>query len=187
VIVTTPYAVTKKLFNEKLFPADFHKTKPTSVATVAMEFNEDEVSFSLEGTGFVIAKSEKTSITACTWTSRKWPHTTPKGKVLLRCYVGRADDQGIVHESDEVILNKVLDDLKKIMGVVEKPEKYYVSRMIDSMPQYEVGHKEYVKQLRGTFEKELPGVLLAGAPYDGVGLPDCVNSAKRAVESIFTK
>lgn len=187
VIVTTPYAVTKKLFNEKLFPADFHKTKPTSVATVAMEFNEDDVSFSLDGTGFVIAKSEKTSITACTWTSRKWPHTTPKGKVLLRCYVGRADDQGIVHESDEMILNKVLDDLKKIMGVDTKPEKYYVSRMIDSMPQYEVGHKEYVKQLRASFENELPGVLLAGAPYDGVGLPDCVNSAKKAAESLFTK
>lgn len=186
-IVTTPYTVTKKLFGEKMFPSDFHKTKPTSVATVAMEFNEDEVPFSLEGTGFVIAKSEKTSITACTWTSRKWPHTTPKGKVLLRCYVGRADDQEIVHESDEAILSKVLDDLKKIMGVDTKPEKYYVSRMIDSMPQYEVGHEEYVKQLRGTFEKELPGVLLAGAPYDGVGLPDCVDSARNAVERLLSK
>jgi protoporphyrinogen/coproporphyrinogen III oxidase len=186
-IVTTPYAITKKLFGEKMFPSDFHKTKPTSVATVAMEFNEDEVPFSLEGTGFVIAKSEKTSITACTWTSRKWPHTTPKGKVLLRCYVGRADDQEIVHESDEAILSKVLEDLKKIMGVDTKPEKYYVSRMIDSMPQYEVGHEEYVKQLRGTFEKELPDVLLAGAPYDGVGLPDCVDSARKAVERLLSK
>ncbi|MCM3717478.1 protoporphyrinogen oxidase [Fictibacillus phosphorivorans] len=187
VIVTTPYAVTKKLFDEKLFPAHFHKTKPTSVATVAMEFNEDEVSFSLDGTGFVIAKSEKTSITACTWTSRKWPHTTPKGKVLLRCYVGRAEDQGIVHESDEVILDKVLNDLKKIMGVDTRPDKYYVSRMIDSMPQYEVDHKEYVKELRATFENVFPGVHFAGAPYDGVGLPDCVNSAKKAVESLLTK
>jgi protoporphyrinogen/coproporphyrinogen III oxidase len=185
VIATTPYTVTKELFGEKLFPSGFHKTKPTSVATVAMEFNEEEVSFSLDGTGFVIAKSEKTSITACTWTSRKWPHTTPKGKVLLRCYVGRADDQKIVHESDEMILSKVLDDLNQIMGVDKKPEKYYVSRMIDSMPQYEVGHKEYLRQLRETFEKELPGVLLAGAPYDGVGLPDCVDSAKKAVESLF--
>ncbi len=187
VIVTTPYVITKKLFDDSLFPAGFHDTKPTSVATVAMSFNEADVDFSLDGTGFVIAKSEKTSITACTWTSRKWPHTTPQGKVVLRCYVGRADDQDIVHETDEVILAKVLDDLKKIMGVDAQPEFYHVSRMIDSMPQYEVGHKEYVKKLRSTFNEKLPGVKLAGAPYDGVGLPDCVNSAKMAVESLFKR
>lgn len=185
VIVTTPYHVTKKLFGESLFPAGFHDTKPTSVATVAMSFNEEDVNFSLDGTGFVIAKSEKTSITACTWTSRKWPHTTPKGKVVLRCYVGRAEDQNIVQQPDEVILEKVLEDLKKIMGVDSRPEFYHVSRMIDSMPQYEVGHKEYVKKLRTVFQHELPGIRLAGAPYDGVGLPDCVNSAKMAVDSLF--
>ncbi|MBN3553450.1 protoporphyrinogen oxidase [Fictibacillus nanhaiensis] len=187
VIVTTPYPITKKLFSKTVFPAGFHDTKPTSVATVAMSFNEEDVNFSLDGTGFVIAKSEKTSITACTWTSRKWPHTTPKGKVVLRCYVGRAEDQDIVHQSDEVILEKVLDDLKKIMGVDSHPEFYHVSRMIDSMPQYEVGHKEHVKKLRTAFQNELPGVRLAGAPYDGVGLPDCVNSAKEAVDSLFNR
>lgn len=78
-----------------------------------MSFNEEDVDFSLDGTGFVIAKSEKTSITACTWTSRKWPHTTPQDSVVLRCYVGRAEDQDIVHETDEVILEKVLNDLKR--------------------------------------------------------------------------
>jgi oxygen-dependent protoporphyrinogen oxidase len=186
VIVTTPYFITKQLFNAGLFPKDFHDTKPTSVATVAMEFNETDVTFNLEGTGFVVAKSEDTAITACTWTTRKWPHTTPKGKVILRCYVGRADDQTIVHEADEVILEKVLHDLKTTMGVHAKPEVYHISRMIDAMPQYEVGHQENVIKLRKAFEKELPGVLLAGAPYDGVGLPDCINSAKKAVETIFS-
>jgi protoporphyrinogen/coproporphyrinogen III oxidase len=187
VIVTTPYSVTKKWFDKELFPEKFHSTKPTSVATVAMEFNEEDVAFTLEGTGFVVAKSEPMTITACTWTTRKWPHTSPKGKVLLRCYVGRADDQNIVHESDEVILDKVLHDLKATMEVHAKPEAYHVSRMVDAMPQYEVGHQEHVKELKEAFEKQLPGVLLAGAPYDGVGLPDCVNSAKKAVETLFTK
>ncbi|MBY6037956.1 protoporphyrinogen oxidase [Fictibacillus nanhaiensis] len=186
-IVTTPYSITKHLFNDILFPPELHKTKPTSVATVAIGFNEEDVTFHLDGTGFVVTKSENTSITACTWTSRKWPHTTPDGKVLLRCYVGRADDQDIVHESDEVILGKVLADLKASMGIDAQPEFYYVSRMIDSMPQYEVGHQERVKELKTAFTKNLPGVLFAGAPYDGVGLPDCVNSAKKAADSLFAK
>jgi protoporphyrinogen/coproporphyrinogen III oxidase len=185
VIVTTPYHITKTLFDESLFPKGFHETKPTSVATVAMAFDEKEVSFSIDGTGFVIARSEPTSITACTWTTRKWPHTTPEGKVLLRCYVGKPDDQEIVSESDDVIVEKVLSDLKKIMGVTATPKSVYVSRMIDSMPQYEVGHKQKLNELQKNFIAHLPGVLLAGAPYDGVGLPDCVVSAKKAVDSLF--
>ncbi|MDR7071167.1 protoporphyrinogen oxidase [Fictibacillus barbaricus] len=187
VIVTTPYSITKKLFDEDLFPEGFHETKPTSVATVAMEFNADEVDFVLEGTGFVVAKSEDTVITACTWTTRKWPHTTPAGKVLLRCYVGRAEDQQIVSESDEVILEKVLQDLKSTMGVNVRPENYYVSRMVEAMPQYEVGHKGYVEKLQAAIHEKLPGVRLAGAYYDGVGLPDCVNSAKMAVDTLFSR
>ncbi len=36
------------------------------------------------------------TITACTWTHKKWPHTTPEGKTLLRCYVGRPGDEAVV-------------------------------------------------------------------------------------------
>ena len=38
---------------------------------------------------FVIARTSQTDITACTWTSKKWPFTTPEGKVLIRAYIGK--------------------------------------------------------------------------------------------------
>jgi protoporphyrinogen/coproporphyrinogen III oxidase len=185
VIVTTPYQVTKKLFDEALFPEHFHQTMPTSVATVALIFDEKKISFSLDGTGFVISRNEPTSITACTWTTRKWPHTTPDGKLLLRCYVGRADDQAIVSEPDEVIVEKVLTDLKNTMGITAEPESVFVTRMIESMPQYAVGHKQMLNGLKANFEEHMPGVMLSGAPYDGVGLPDCIASSKNAVDALF--
>ncbi|MFC7370059.1 protoporphyrinogen oxidase [Fictibacillus iocasae] len=187
VILTTPYAITKTLLPDRVLPDAFHETTPTSVATVAMVFPKKSINLQHEGTGFVVARNEDYTITACTWTDRKWPHTAPEDKVLIRCYVGRADEQDIVFEEDEVILNKVLADLKKSMGISVKPEFYLVSRLVQSMPQYDVGHKEKVAELRERLEKQLPGVHVAGAPYDGVGLPDCIASAKMMVNSIVDK
>ncbi|MFC0189806.1 protoporphyrinogen oxidase [Fictibacillus aquaticus] len=185
VILTTPYAITKTLLPETVFPEGFHETIPTSVATVAMAFPEESITFKHEGTGFVIARSEDYTMTACTWTNRKWPHTVPDGKVLIRCYVGRADDQEIVFEDDEEILRRVLIDLERSMGITAKPEFYLVSRLVQSMPQYDVGHKEKVAELRDNLQHNMPGVHVAGAPYDGVGLPDCIASAKMTVNKIL--
>lgn len=185
VLFTTPYMVTRKLLPEDLDIKDFHVTPPTSVATVAMAFDQSALKNDINGTGFVISRREDYTITACTWTHRKWPHTTPKGKVLLRCYVGRASDQEIVFRSDEEIMEAVSRDLQKIMGITATPDFYYVSRWKKAMPQYEVNHQQKLKKLMEKLEQHLPGVYLAGASYDGIGLPDCIVSAEKAVGQIL--
>ncbi|RXZ00272.1 protoporphyrinogen oxidase [Fictibacillus sp. S7] len=184
VILASPYSVTKHLLPEQLRVDGFHATPSTSVATVAMAFPVSALKMDINGTGFVISRKEPTTITACTWTHRKWPHTTPEGMVLLRCYVGRANNQDIVFESDETILKTVLKDLNIIMDIAAEPEFYYVSRWIQSMPQYEVNHKQQWERLQANLSEHFPGVYAAGASYEGVGLPDCVASAEKAVMHI---
>ena len=75
-----------------------------------------------EGTGFLVSRSSDYSITACTWTHRKWPTTTPEGKILLRAFVGRVGDEAIVDLSDAEIEKIVLADLSKIMTIKGKPD-----------------------------------------------------------------
>lgn len=185
VIMASPYSVAKQLLPEELRVDEFHATPSTSVATIAMAFPASALKTDINGTGFVISRKEPTTITACTWTHRKWPHTTPDGKVLIRCYVGRANNQDIVFESDEKILETVLKDLNKIMDITEKPDFYYVSRWIQSMPQYEVNHKQLWKKFQSNLAEHYPGVYAAGASYEGVGLPDCIASAEKSVQHII--
>ncbi|WP_062236624.1 protoporphyrinogen oxidase [Fictibacillus sp. FJAT-27399] len=185
VILASPYSVAKQLLPEQIRVDEFHSTPSTSVATIAMAFPASALKNDINGTGFVISRKEPTTITACTWTHRKWPHTTPEGKVLLRCYVGRANNQEIVFESDEAILKAVLNDLDKIMDITSEPDFYYVSRWIQSMPQYEVNHKQLWQKLQDNLSAHYPGVYAAGASYEGVGLPDCVASAEKAVTHII--
>src|SRR5690606_31320648 len=110
-----------------LFPDDplIHGLKEmpaTSVATVAMAFDAKDVNDHMDGTGFVVSRNSDYTITACTWTHKKWPHTTPEGKVLLRCYVGRAGEETVVDLSDEEIERIVLADLKRTMDLHAKPD-----------------------------------------------------------------
>ncbi|EKN70268.1 protoporphyrinogen oxidase [Neobacillus bataviensis LMG 21833] len=185
IIAATPHKVTQSMFSDYSFFDPFKSVPSTSVATVAIALPEEAIKNDIDGTGFVVSRNGDYSITACTWTHKKWAHSTPKGKVLLRCYVGRAGDETIVDLSDDQIIKIVLDDLKKTMDISMEPDFAIVSRWKNSMPQYTVGHKQRLETILGRVKTELPGVFLAGASYGGVGVPDCIDQGEAAVKNVL--
>jgi oxygen-dependent protoporphyrinogen oxidase len=185
VILAVPHEVTQQILAPYADLSPLPDATPTTVATVAMAYPAESVALDLEGTGFVVPRKAGTTITACTWTHRKWPHTTPEGKALLRCYVGKPGDEAIVHQTDEEILRTVIKDLQRIMRVGDNPEFFRVTRWHKAMPQYIVGHQQWLKATTEKVSGTLPGVWLAGASYAGVGLPDCIDQGKKAVQDVF--
>lgn len=93
VIVTAPAFQAAELLEPLVDCAELRAVDYVSVANVVMAFDKASLGITFKGSGFVIPRSEGLRITACTWTSTKWLHTSPGDKVLLRCYVGRAGDQ----------------------------------------------------------------------------------------------
>ena len=185
VILTTGHKMASKLFAPHGLLQDLGGIPTTSVATVALAFPEDAVVQDEEGTGFLVSRTGDFSITACTWTHRKWPTSTPKGKVLIRAFVGRIGDETIVDLPDAEIEKIVLTDLKRIINIKEKPEFTVITRWKEDRPQYRVGHQERIEAARAEIQDEFPLVKLVGASYDGVGLPDCVDQGKAAVHEII--
>lgn len=182
VIVATPHQAVPEMFPNVSFFAPFKAMPSTSVATVALAFSASSIEQDIDGTGFVVSRRSDYTITACTWTHKKWPHTAPKGKALLRCYVGRPGDEAIVEQSDDEIVRVVLDDLNKIMRINGRPEFAIVTRWKEAMPQYIVGHKERMETIKARVGEELPGVFFAGSSYEGLGLPDCIDQGEEAVK-----
>ncbi len=158
--------------------------KRTSSITVLAAFEKADVE-ALDGTGYVIAKGEGNALTACSWMHKKWPHMAPENKALLRVYIGSAFVPDLLTESDETIAGFALRELRKIQHV-GNPIFTRVERHVDTMPQYEVGHKQYVRAFEETLSS-LDGVEACGAILHGVGLPDCVDSAKQAVTRIMAR
>lgn len=185
IIMATPHQTLPKIFSQYDFFRPFNDVPATSVANIAMAFDAAAIKKDMDGTGFVVSRNSDYRITACTWTHKKWPTTTPSKKALVRCYLGRPDDQEAVSLSDVEMVDVVLKDLNKTMKIKKKPEFYVISRWKDAMPQYTVGHLERIHQLRNEANAQLPGIFFAGSSFEGVGVPDCIEQGEKAVQDVL--
>lgn len=184
VLFTLPHAATEPLLRPYASVPSLPQAKPHMVATIAMAFGEKAIDLGMEGTGFIVPRHSGAKITACTWAHRKWPHSTPGNKALLRSFVGKAKEQSFMQQTDEEVLEVVLHDLRKIMSIPKAPDFYKVTRLQNATP-YVVGHLEWVAGVKAKIQTSLPGVLLAGASYSGVGVPDCIEQGKKAVSELI--
>jgi oxygen-dependent protoporphyrinogen oxidase len=185
VVITTGHHLAQQMLKDYSFMDIFKKMPANSLATVSMAFPKSKIQDDIDGSGFIVSRNSDFRITACTWTHKKWPGTTPDGKVLLRTYVGRTDDQDAVNLSDEEIIKIALDDLNKTMNITEKPEFTIVSRYKNMMPQYNVGHIQMMEDVKRSLATELPGVFLAGGSFEGLGIPGCIDQGMNAVDKIL--
>ncbi len=184
VVMATPHHMIEDALRDYSFVKSLTHIPSTSVATIAMAFQQDAIKKDINGTGFVVSKKNDYHITACTWTHKKWEHSTPEGYALLRCYVGRAGNDSIVDWSDEEIINAVLEDLNKTMEIDKKPEFTMIRRWKQAMPQYVVGHKQRIAELKEQLQKQLPGLYVVGGSFEGIGVPDCIDQGEAVVEKL---
>jgi oxygen-dependent protoporphyrinogen oxidase len=74
-------------------------------------------------------------------------------------------------------------DLAEATGLRAPPLDVHVERWPSAMAQLEVGHTERMATVRSALDA-FPGLALAGAPFDGVGLAACITSGQRAAASL---
>jgi protoporphyrinogen/coproporphyrinogen III oxidase len=155
-----------------------------STATISFGYRRETFPHPLDGFGFVIPSKERRRITACTWTSTKFDHRAPADGVLLRCFLGGANDEApaLLPESEMVRLAK--DELREIMGISVEPMLTQVHRWRDGHPQYDVGHLDRLAEI-DRLRSDHPGLYLVGSSYRGVGLPDCIHDGALAAEQIL--
>jgi oxygen-dependent protoporphyrinogen oxidase len=150
-----------------------------STATVAMAYPTDKVAGAVEGFGFIVPRIEGRDLIAATWTSLKWPHRAPADRVLVRCYVGGVGREAILQSDDDLLIKRVRAELSALCGMTVEPDYVEVNRWWNAMPQYTLGHLSRLVQLDAALSR-YPGLVLTGAGYRGVGIPDCIRDGKAA-------
>lgn len=136
------------------------------------------------GFGFLIPRSENRALLACTWVHAKFNRRAPPGAALLRCFMGGAHHPEALEWSDEEILARARLELREIAGVAQPPAFHRVYRWPQAMPQYTLGHAGRIARIRAAASRH-PGIFLAGNAYQGVGIPDCIESAQRAARDVL--
>jgi protoporphyrinogen/coproporphyrinogen III oxidase len=156
-----------------------------STAIVNLAYQREDISHLLDGFGFVVPFIEKRSLIACTFSSVKFPNRAPEGHVLLRAFVGGALQPEKFALDEGEIIQRVRDDLRDLLGIETPPLFTEVAKWHRSMPQYHVGHLERVKRIDERVAA-LPGLVLAGNAYLGIGIPDCIRSGETAARRILS-
>jgi protoporphyrinogen/coproporphyrinogen III oxidase len=152
----------------------------TSSVAVALAYDQASLP---PGHGFLVPRADGRKMLACTFVHKKFPHRAPEGSALLRCFISSSRVPGLLGYSDGAIEEIVLRELKEILGLTAKPLFTRVFRWESALPQYETGHLDRVAEMEKMLA-ELPGVHVVGNSFHGIGIPDCIRSARLAAEKI---
>ena len=156
--------------------------RSASAAVLGLLVPADRIELPPSGSGVLVPSSEATTISGCTWFSKKWPAAAAPGYVTIRCFVGRGMRDPALDLSDADLTGVVLHELTSILGPLGEPAAVRVVRWNDAMPVYDVGHLDRVDRIAAALARS--SVAVAGASYRGSGIPDCVAQAEAAVAGL---
>ncbi len=157
-----------------------------SVALVALAVAPEAIDRPLDASGFLVPRVEGRTVTACSWTTAKWPHQHGDGTIWLRASVGRHGDDGAVGLDDEALLAAVVGDLGDTMSLRGPVLATRITRWWRSFPQYRPGHLGRVDRLDEQLVTDAPGVVVAGAALRGLGVPACIRQGANAARRVLT-
>ncbi len=154
-----------------------------STATVVLAYRRADVPHPLDAVGVIFPAREGRKILATTFVDSKWPGRAPADAALLRVFVGGHRDPAALDRDDGALVSLARAELADVLRIRAAPTLTRVFRFERSNPQPVVGHADRVRRLR-LHAARLPGLHLAGAAYDGVGIPDCVRQANEVARAI---
>ncbi|WP_433791633.1 protoporphyrinogen oxidase [Actinoplanes sp. CA-252034] len=136
-----------------------------------------------ELSGFLVPPGEGTLVKAATFFTAKWPHLAREpGPVIVRVSLGRAGEEDRLQLDDASLLAVARRELGELIGAeLPAPVDSWVQRWGGGLPQYAPGHADRVARVRAGLPE---GIALAGAAFDGVGIPVCVAGGERAADDV---
>jgi oxygen-dependent protoporphyrinogen oxidase len=139
--------------------------------------------------GYLVPAVDGRAVKAATFSTVKWPHLAAQGADaqnpvhVVRCSVGRSGDVAVLQRDDEDLAALAAAELADAIGITAPTIATRVTRWGGGLPQYNVGHLDRVAAIRAAVARQ-PGLAVAGAAYDGVGIPACVATAKSAATQV---
>lgn len=152
-----------------------------SMVIVTFAFESGSVA-ALEGSGFLVPPVERRGIKASTYSSRKWGWLAQVAPELtfVRASLGRYGEEAALQRPDADLSALAHRELAQIIGIaLPPPVGVHVQRWGGALPQYAVGHLDRIALLHKHIDG-VRGLEVAGAAYQGVGIPAVIASGRRA-------
>ncbi|WP_131739080.1 protoporphyrinogen oxidase [Actinomadura roseirufa] len=192
VLVAVPAAPASRLLGFEVPAAarELAGIEYASMAIVTLVFPAAAFPRFPKGSGYLVPTVENeargSDVKAVTFSSVKWPHLRERDPALIavRASIGRFGEERTLQRTDEELVAAARAELAGTCGVTGAPAATRVSRWGGGLPQYTVGHAGRVARIHAAVARQ-PGLAVAGAAYEGVGVPACVASAHAAAARVL--
>lgn len=146
-----------------------HGIEYAALTVVHLAFDRSSIRDRLDGTGFLVPRSEGLPLSGCQWIGSTFPARAPRDKTLLACYVGGARAPQTRDWTDGRCVDATLAVLEPLLGIAAAPERVWIDRHASGLPLY---HGAYAGRLRAMAERlqGWPGLHLAANYAGGVSV-----------------
>lgn len=153
----------------------------SSSAVVGMRFASDHGL--PERSGVLLGADAPTEAKAFTFSSRKWPHLGDRGGAFVRASYGTKAEPWYVEATDRALISYAMDDLYRVTGESKTPQEFFVQRWYGGLPCYGIQHLDRMAEVQRNIAG-IPGLALAGAMLNGVGVPATAETGAEAADKI---
>jgi protoporphyrinogen/coproporphyrinogen III oxidase len=155
-----------------------------SMAIITLAYRADDFP-AQQRSGYLVPAVDGRAVKAATFSTVKWPHLGRRAPVhVVRCSIGRFGETALLQRDDRELAALAAAELADAIGITAGSVAQRVTRWGGALPQYNVGHLDRVAAIRAAVAAQ-PGLAVAGAAYDGVGIPACVATAKAAAQQVL--
>jgi oxygen-dependent protoporphyrinogen oxidase len=185
VIIAVPAAPAARLLRDAapVAAAELAGIPYASMAIVTLAFRAADFP-AQQRSGYLVPAVDGRAVKAATFSTVKWPHLARQAPVhVVRCSIGRSGEVAVLQRDDQELADLAAGELSEALGLVAQPVAQRVTRWGGGLPQYNVGHLDRVARVRAAVAGQ-PGLAVAGAAYDGVGIPACAATAKSAAAQV---
>ena len=190
VILATPAGPAARLLKEPAAEAaaQLAQIPYASMAIITLAYRAGDFP-AQQRSGYLVPAVDGRAVKAATFSTIKWPHLAraaePGNPVhIVRCSVGRSGDVAVLQRDDDDLAALAAGELAESIGLTAKPVANRVTRWGGGLPQYNVGHLDRVARIRAAVAAR-PGLAVAGAAYDGVGIPACIATGRQAAGQVI--
>lgn len=178
IVLSTPHQVAQQLLDDAALNQYFSNMKNSSLISVYIGFDVPDAVLPEDGTGFITSNNNELHCNACTWTSRKWKHTSKSGNLLVRLFYKSSHPSfGRVKDMEDIgLLDLAREDLQTSLKLAAEPIVWDITKWNELMPTYTLDHPQLIKGIEQTLIEKYPGVYIAGSSYYGSGIPDCMEN-----------
>ncbi|MEW4283200.1 protoporphyrinogen oxidase [Priestia koreensis] len=186
VVLATPHDVAQAIIKDSTLDQHFNQMKNSSLTSVYIGFDVPDEELPANGTGFIVSNGSDLSCNACTWSSRKWTHTSKKRRLLVRLFYKSTNPayERLIKLPKEAFIEEALSDVKRSLGIETSPASVEVTYWNNLMPNYTLDHKQALQSLTEEMKKRFPNILLAGCSYYGVGIGACIQNGRDTAKDI---